>query len=143
MAANGKGLIVDAGPLYAIADASDRHHRECLELLGSHRGPLIVPTLVIAEVAYLLGRRLGARAEVLFAQDLAMGTFQVDAVHPGDWVRIAELLAAYRDFPLGMADASVIACAERHGIDDLATLDRRHFGAVRPRHVRAFTLLPG
>ena len=141
--ADRNGLIVDAGPLYAIADASDLNHRECLTLLVSHRGPLIVPTLVITEVAYLLGRRLGARAEVLFAQDLASGAFQVDAVHPGDWVRIAELVAAYRDFPLGMADASVIACAERRGIEQLATLDRRHFSAVRPRHVEAFTLLPG
>src|SRR6478735_10799297 len=141
--ADRKGLVVDAGPLYAIADTSDRMHRECLELLVSHRGPLIVPTLVITEVAYLLGQRLGARAEVLFAQDLATGVFQVDAVHPGDWVRIAELVATYRDFPLGMADASVIACAERHDIHKLATLDRRHFSAVRPRHVQAFTLLPG
>ena len=140
---NPNGLIVDAGPLFAIADVADRHHGECLDLLSSHRGPLIVPTLVITEVAYLLGRRLGARAEVLFAQDLALGTFHVDAVHPGDWVRIAELVAAYRDFPLGMADASVIVCAERHGINELATLDQGHFAAVRPRHVRAFNLLPG
>jgi predicted nucleic acid-binding protein len=136
------GLVVDAGPLYALADRDDAFHEECLDLLGSIPGPLIVPTLVITEVAFLIGARLGARAEVLFAQDLAEGTFVVDPVHPADWVRIAELVAAYRDFPLGIADASVIACAERHWVLGVATLDRRHFAAVRPIHGPAFTLLP-
>ena len=149
------GLVVDAGPLYALADRDDAFHQRCLDLLGSFPGPLIVPTLVIrgrrdpqgrgpviTEVAYLIGARLGARAEVLFAQDLAEGAFVVDPVHPADWVRIAELVAAYRDFPLGIADASVIACAERYGLLELASLDRRHFAAVRPHHGTAFTLLP-
>ena len=136
------GLVVDAGPLYALADRDDAFHEECLDLLGSFPGPLIVPTLVITKVAYLIGARLSARAEVLFAQDLAEGAFIVDPVHPADWVRIAELVAAYRDFPLGIAAASVIACAERHGLLELASLDRRHSAAVRPHHGTAFTLLP-
>ena len=136
------GLVVDAWPLYALADRDDAHHRQSLELLGTHPGPLIVPTLVITEVAYLVGSRLGARAEVLFAQDLAEGVYSVDPVHAGDWLRIAELVAAYRDFPLGMVDASVIACAERRQLTEIATLDRRPFGAVRPRHRSSFNLLP-
>lgn len=41
-----------------------------------------------------------------------------------------------------MVDASVIACAERHGATEIATVDRKHFTAVRPRHVHSFTLLP-
>jgi predicted nucleic acid-binding protein len=48
----------------------------------------------------------------------------------------------YVDMPLGMADASLIASAERLGAHEIATLDRRHFGAVRPEHVESFTLLP-
>lgn len=79
---------------------------------------------------------------MLLAQDLAECAFVVDPVHSADWVRIAEIVAAYRDFPLGIADASVIACAERHRVLELATLDRRHFAAVRPCHGTVFTLLP-
>jgi uncharacterized protein len=60
----------------------------------------------------------------------------------GDWLRIAELIATYRDLPLGTVDASVVAAAERLGIAEVATLDRRHFGVVRPRHVESLTLLP-
>jgi uncharacterized protein len=56
--------------------------------------------------------------------------------------RIAELTRRYLDLPLGATDASLIAIAERLGIDTIATLDRRHFTVVRPAHVEAFTLLP-
>ena len=59
----------------------------------------------------------------------------------GDWLRIAELVATYRNLPLGTVDASVVAAAERLGVTDIATVDRRHFGVVRPEHVDAFTLL--
>jgi uncharacterized protein len=63
-------------------------------------------------------------------------------VPPGDWLRIAELVATYRDLPLGTVDASIVAAAERRNISDVATVDRRHFGVVRPNHVTAFTLIP-
>jgi predicted nucleic acid-binding protein len=55
---------------------------------------------------------------------------------------MAELVETYADFPLGTTDAAVIAVAERLGIIEIATLDHRHFHAVRPRHTDAFTLLP-
>jgi uncharacterized protein len=135
-------LIVDAGPLYAYVDADDDHHSPCLELLESHSGPLVVPTLVITEVAYLIETRLGWEAEVRFLGDLASGSFAVEPLHASDPIRIAELVAEYRDLPLGTVDASVIATAERLDATEVATLDRRHFSVVRPRHEVAFQLLP-
>jgi predicted nucleic acid-binding protein len=53
--------IVDAGPLYAAVDADDDDHQRCLAVLGRRDLDLVVPALVIAEVTYLVGRRLGAR----------------------------------------------------------------------------------
>jgi hypothetical protein len=102
----------------------------------------VVPVLVITEVAYLLGSRLGAEAEVRFLGDLAAGDFSVEPVAPGDWLRIAELVWRYRDLPLGTVDASVVAVGERLRIGQIATFDRRHFGTVRPGHGGAFELLP-
>jgi predicted nucleic acid-binding protein len=98
--------------------------------------------LVITEVTYLLATRLGVEPEVRFLGDLAAGAFSVDPVPAGDWLRIAELVATYRDLPLGTVDASIVAASERLEITDIATVDRRHFGVVRPRHADAFTLLP-
>ena len=77
-----------------------------------------------------------------FLGDLSSGNLTTAPVLPGDWLRIAELVARYRDLPLGTVDASVIALAERLGHDVIATLDRRHFTVVRPKHVRAFEILP-
>ena len=93
-------------------------------------------------MTYLLATRLGVEPEVRFLGDLAAGAFAIEPVVAGDWLRIAELVATYRDLPLGTVDASVIAAAERLGIADVATVDRRHFGVVRPRHVDALTLFP-
>ncbi|HEX6299368.1 MAG TPA: PIN domain-containing protein [Acidimicrobiia bacterium] len=134
--------MVDAGPLYAYVDADDGHHHESLDLLLTHLGPLIVPTLVVTEVVYFVGSRLGAHAEARFLGDLAAGEFSVEPVAASDWLRIAELVSEYRDLPLGSVNASVIATAERLNITQPATLDRRHFSIVRPSRIDSFELLP-
>jgi uncharacterized protein len=110
--------------------------------LEGHPGPLIVPQLVVTEVTYLLETRLGTKAEVRFLGDLAAGNLIAEPVHAADWIRIAELVAAYRDLPLGTVDASVVAAAERLGVVQLATLDRRHFMIVRPGHASTFEISP-
>jgi uncharacterized protein len=138
-----RAVIVDAGPLYAYIDVDDEAHQRCAEFLTCHEGTLIVPALVITEVCYLVQTRLGTHAELLFLGDLASGAFSVEPVAVTDWFRVIELVDTYRDFPLGTVDATVVACAERLGISDVATLDHRHFRAVRPGHVKGFTLLPG
>jgi predicted nucleic acid-binding protein len=110
--------------------------------LETHQGPLIVPVLVITEVVYLLGTRLGPDPEIRFLGDLAAGNLIAEPVLASDWIRVAELTGAYRDLPLGTVDASVVATAERLEERQLLTLDRRHFSIVRPRHADAFELLP-
>ena len=102
----------------------------------------MLPVLVVTEVSYLLGTRIGWETEVRFLGDLAAGELLPEPVDAGDWVRIAELVAAYRDLPLGTVDASVVAVAERHRASHIATLDHRHFAVVRPNHIDAFDLLP-
>lgn len=135
-------LVVDAGPLYAAAATRDRHHAACVRLLTEASRPLLVPALVVTEVCYLLGDRIGPYAELAFLRSVAAGELTVEAVAAADWPRIEELAEQYLDLPLGAVDASVVALAERVGVDTVATLDRRHFTAVRPRHVPALHLVP-
>lgn len=135
-------LIVDAGPLVAAAATADRNHERCLDLLSQALRPLVVPALVVTEVAYFLGDRIGQEAEQAFAGALRDGELVVEPVEPSDWIRIAELLEQYSDLPLGIVDASVVAACERLGAEDLATFDRRHFSLVRPRHCATLRLLP-
>lgn len=135
-------LIVDAGPLYAAAAKGDDDHDRCAELLASAQGPLLVPELVVCEVGYLLGDRIGAHAELAFARALAAGELIAEPVLDSEWARVEELLERYEDLPLGMADASLVALAERYGATEIASLDHRHLGVVKPKHTERFTLLP-
>lgn len=135
-------LVVDAGPLVAAAASRDRNHKRCVELLSQAARPLIVPMLVVTEVASFLGDRIGHQAEQAFARSLRDGELVAEPVEPPDWVRIGELLEHYADLPLGILDASIVAACERLNASTLATLDRRHFSVVRPRHCQALTLLP-
>ncbi|CAI7975769.1 PIN domain-containing protein [Frankia sp. Hr75.2] len=84
--------MVDAGPLYAYVDADDQHHEACADLLETYPGPPTVSTLVITEVVYLLGSRLSTQAELRFLADLASEAFDIETVHPTDWLRIADLV---------------------------------------------------
>jgi predicted nucleic acid-binding protein len=104
------------------------------------RVAFVIPALVVAEATYFVGKHLGPRAEARFLRGLEQ--YEVIAPTPADFLRMAELVEQYADFPLGGTDASVIALAERLGAETVITLDRRHFGAVRPRHVERFRLLP-
>jgi hypothetical protein len=79
---------------------------------------------------------------VRFLGGLAAGAFSVEPVAAPDWLRIAELVASYRELPLGTVDASVVTTAERLGAEEIATVECLHFSVVRPSHVAAFTLLP-
>ncbi|MDQ6898430.1 MAG: PIN domain-containing protein [Candidatus Dormibacteraeota bacterium] len=134
--------MVDAGPLYAAYDADDAEYSRCRRLLRNHPGLVLVPILVVTEVAYLLGTRVGVETEVRFLGDLAAGDLVPEPGAPADWLRIAELVAAYRDLPLGTVDASIVAASERLGTRTIATLDRRHFSVVRPAHLPGFDLVP-
>ncbi len=113
-----------------------------MKLLESHPGPLLIPVLCVAEVSHLTGGRGICEAEVRLLMAMAAGELAVEQFHPADAERAAELVSSYRDLPLGTVDASVVAVAERLDVTTIATLDRRHFGVVRPAHTEAFELLP-
>lgn len=61
---------------------------------------------------------------------------------PAELARAGALVDHYADLPLGLVDATVLACVERLREAKLATLDRRHFSVVRPVHTDHLQLLP-
>jgi hypothetical protein len=138
-------ILCDTGPLVAAALINDHDHHACVELMtGLHLAgrQILVPAPVVAEVGYLLAREATAAVEAAFLQSLADGDFVPVELIAGDYVRMAELVTQYADLGLGTTDAAVVSLSERLNIIEVATLDQRHFTVVRPRHVRALTLLP-
>lgn len=95
-------LIVDTGPLVAAADSADPDHEACAGLLQQETGPLRTTALVVAEAAYMIGRRISAEAEARFFRSIAEGDLIVDALVGDDLLRIADLVDTYSDLPLGV-----------------------------------------
>src|SRR5215203_1260187 len=96
--------------------------------MARERGPWIVPAAVLGELGHLMAQRGRPLALDTFLQNIETGTFVLDA-GISDVGRVRRLVQRYDDFPLGLVDAIVIACAERNG-GRVATLDQRHFSVV-------------
>lgn len=135
-------LICDTGPLFAAMDRSDRDHLTCAKLIETSTEQLLVPAPVVVELDWLASRRLAPEAFLGFLLDVGEARLDVVELRVVDYVRVRELLDRYRDLPLGFVDAAVLAVVERLGESKLVTLDRRHFGVVRPRHIPALRLMP-
>lgn len=135
-------LICDTGPLLAALDAADPDHERCARLLTTADEDLVVPALVLAELDYWCGRRLPNEAWLIFLDDVLAGVYRVEPPTGADLARCRHLQARYADLAVGLVDASVVALTERLTESKVATLDQRHFRAVRPLHVDALALLP-
>lgn len=132
--------IVDAGPLYAALDERDKHHAASRATLERADLQLVIPALAAAEALYLTQQRIGPEAERALLTGLA--EMDVAAPTPEDFIRMAELVERYADWPLGGCDASVLALAERLGSTAVVTFDHRHFGALLTAAGEPLTLLP-
>jgi predicted nucleic acid-binding protein len=132
--------VVDAGPLYAALDERDEHHDAARAILERADLQLVIPALAAAEAIYMVQQRTGPTAESAFLTGLAQ--MDVVAPNPDDFLRMADLVERYADWPLGGCDASVLALAERLGTTTVITFDHRHFGALRTAAGEPLTLLP-
>ena len=135
-------LILDTGPLYASLDRSDADHAACRALIESAQEPLVIPAPVLVEVDFLISRHLHPGALVALMGDIADGAYAVEDLTAVDYRRIGELCDRYADADIGLVDAAVMAVVERLDEPKLATLDRRHFALIRPRHRESLALLP-
>src|SRR5690242_21369087 len=101
-------LLCDTGVLLAAGNIKDQAHQTCLRLLRQADGPLLVPSPLLGEIGYLLQSRVGPQAEVTFLKSFGDG-FHVAELEDQDIRRMAKLVETYRDLPLGIVDAAVIA----------------------------------
>jgi predicted nucleic acid-binding protein len=111
-------------------------------IIEKETGPLYLPTILVAEIDYLVSTRLGADAELDFLDSLIEGAFTLIGPTTQDLTRCRELVVQYRDLRLGIADASVVATAERLALARILTVDQRHFRAVQPKNLPFLVLLP-
>jgi predicted nucleic acid-binding protein len=121
-------ITLDTSGVVSMLNRRDPYHDQVGDILQDDPGPHIVPSPILAEIAYLSETRLGPGAMEAFLADIERGAYVLDCCLD-DLARVRQLIERYADLPLGFADASVIACAERNG-GRVLTLDRRDFGVV-------------
>lgn len=134
-------LVLDTGVLYGGYDRDDRDHASCRTLIESARERRVIPAPVLVELNQLFAHRSPSTFDLVLA-GVESGSYLVEALAPADHARVRALLRDYADLRVGFVDAAVLAVVERLGEPKLATLDRRHFCVMRPRHVNALELLP-
>jgi predicted nucleic acid-binding protein len=128
--------IVDTGPLVALFDRAEQHHRWVAERINELDAPLLVCEPVLAEAMYLLARYPKAQDAVLeLIQNGALSVaFRINE-HIGS---LRKLLQKYRDTPMSLADACIIRMSEIHDRHAVLTLDsdflvyRKHGRAALP-----------
>lgn len=135
-------LIVDAGALYAQADASEPRHLAVARVLLAERELLVSSELAVAEADYLILTRLGIDVELAFLEDLAQATYSVACLSQTELVLARDLVARYRDLRLGLADASLAVLAYRYQTRRILTFDERAFRQVTPLQGGSFIILP-
>ena len=135
-------LVADSGAIFALYDRKDRHHAAVRRILDEERSLVVIPSAILGELDYLLREHLGIRAEIDFIESVISGSFTLENLTHEDLVRCHELITAYQDLDLGLADAAVMATAERLNIERILTVDERDFRAVRSKRGKPFLLLP-
>jgi len=136
------GILLDTSALYAIADRDDKWHKPMVAALERRHGDRIVPVSVLIEACYLIGTHLGPAAERHLIRATIRGEFLLEGLSLRDLERADAVLEKYADANIGFVDASIVAIAERLKVGRIVTTDRRHFRLFRPKHCRAFELLP-
>ena len=135
-------IILDTSGLLAALDASERHHAAAAGALRAAGPAKLLSPFVLAELDYLLATRVDRRVARAFLDEVAQGAYQLQAFDAVDVRAAATVLERYADLDLGLADASLVVLAARHGTSDILTLDERHFRAVKDERGRPFRLLP-
>jgi predicted nucleic acid-binding protein len=136
-------LVLDTGPIVALLDAADPEHERCVAMVADVGEDLVVPALVLVEVDYWLLKLYGPGPWQTFVEDVAGGAYRLHQLDEDGLTRAAEIERSYESLDLGLVDAAVMVTCERLGETKVATLDRRDFAVVHPKHCESLTLLPG
>ena len=134
-------MIVDTSVIYALLDRNDGNHDAVVAWYRADPPAFTTTPLILAEVDHLAGARAGRAAQQAWRQDLAGGVYDV-VWWQGAERDSAAITERYEGLGVGLADASLVALADRIGTVEIATLDERHFRAMGPDRGGAFRLMP-
>ena len=135
-------IVLDTGGLYAAVDANEALHARAVAALMASKPPRLLSPLVLAELDYLIGKRVGPAGQMALINEIIRGAYQLEPFSVDDLAHCRRIMEKYADLTIGVADASVVVLADRHRSVDLLCTDERHFRTVRGASGKPFRLLP-
>ncbi len=135
-------IFLDTSAVLAAADRADLNHAAAMAWFRRADEPLLLGALTLGELDTLLQRELGTAASLALVRSITGGAIRLVTPTGNDLARAVVLLEAGAEHHPRLADAVLVASAERLGVRRIATFDRRPIAVFRPRHVRAFDLEP-
>lgn len=135
-------ILLDPSFVVAAADTADINHAAAVAWLRRADEPLLIGTLSLVEADHVLQRELGLRASLALLESIVSGAVRLVSPTETDLVRAASLLREASEHRPRLADAVLVATAERLDVRRVATFDRRPIAVLRPGHVRGLDLEP-
>ena len=135
-------ILLDTSGVLAALDASQHRHEASARALRAAGSPLLLSPFVLAELDYLLERRVGRAAQMALLGEVGRGAYRLEPFASDDVAEAREVIDRYSDLGVGLTDASIVVLARRYDARDLLTLDERHFRVLNGPLDRPFRLLP-
>lgn len=135
-------IVLDTGGLFAALDANELLHGRAVAALVAAAPPRVISPFVLAELDYLIGRRVGQAAQLALVHEVQRGVYQLEPFSPDDVAQCGRIMEKYADLAIGLADASVVVLADRHRTVDLLCTDERQFRTLRAAGGKQFRLRP-
>jgi hypothetical protein len=135
-------VIVDTSALLAYFNAREPDHEAVSGVIDINDELLVVSPYVLAELDYLIAKRVGVDAELAVLRELSSGAWELAVVGVAELELTTSIIEKYSDQDIGLADASMVALADRYQTRTIVTLDRRHFDVLRPIGGGRFSIRP-
>lgn len=114
-------ILVDTGPIVALLNRNDRHHKWAREVFSTIDPPVYTCEGVISEACFLLGRLADGQDAVLTL--LATGVIEVDFAIGPEIEAIRDLVRKFANVPMSLTDACLVRMTEINPDDRIVTLD--------------------
>ena len=116
-----KNILIDTGPIVALLNRRDKHHKRVLEFTQNYTGGFITTWSVVTEATHLLRNSIQAQLNLL--EWIRRGGIEIVRIEKNDIERMITLTKKYSDLPMDLADCSLIIVAEKLAINEITSID--------------------
>jgi uncharacterized protein len=134
-------MLTDTGPLIALIDREDKHHASCIEVLSRLTRPMQTTWPVFTEAMVILGEAGGWSYQEKLWEFVRRGALELVPLDETAVSRTADVMKKYKDRPMDLADATLVALAEARSDNRILTLNS-DFQFFRNKNNRTFGIVP-